>query len=110
MFQCHLYEPIKKLIEDHSSCVLFLSSSSCSVCLAVEKKLEMLEKIHTKTYFIAAKLEEVPKLSGSYLVFTIPTVLIFHRGKEIHRQSRFFQWSLLENALEESTQEKGPYK
>lgn len=110
MIQSHAFTQVMDWIQSDSTTLLFVSSTTCSVCVAVGQKLEILEQFHGKTRFVSAKLEELPELSGSLLVFTVPTVLVFREGKEIHRQSRFFRWDLLEGALEESVQEKRPYE
>ncbi len=37
----------------------------------------------------------MPEVSGEFLVFTVPTILVFYDGKEIIRQSRFIQFEKL---------------
>lgn len=101
---------IEKEIQSHPSVVLFLSTASCSVCLSVHERLTQWESRHPDTFFLGGKLDQTPELSGRFLVFTVPTVLVFQEGKELHRQSRFIRWDVLEAAIQESTQEKKPYE
>jgi thioredoxin-like negative regulator of GroEL len=103
-------QAIKDQVELEPSVVLLLSSKGCSVCTAVEAQLQQLETRYPNTLFLMAKLDDEPELSGEYLVFTVPTVLVFQNGREIHRASRFIRWTQLAEALDWSLHEKKPYE
>ncbi|QSX08863.1 thioredoxin family protein [Alkalibacter rhizosphaerae] len=96
-------------LNKNRSVVLSLSSNGCNVCVAVNAKLLEVEKSYPDATFITAKLDDVPELSGRFIVFTVPTILIFQAGKEYHRESRFIDFVRLEKYLKESFQEKRPY-
>lgn len=48
---------------------------------------------------IVVSLEDMKEISAKYLVFTAPTVLLFHQGKEILRESRFISLENTERTL-----------
>lgn len=95
MRSCKDWQEVQNEVTKSPSTVLFISSKDCSVCVAVHAKLSQLEKEFPRALFLTGKLDEIPRLSGSYMVFTVPTVLVFDQGKEIHRESRFIDWTRL---------------
>lgn len=95
-------QQLQEEIQNKVSTVLFVSSNNCSVCTAVYAKLEEMERSCPDTAFISAKLDNIPGISGLHMVFTVPTVLVFKNGSEIHRESRFMDWARLEKRILES--------
>ena len=79
--------------------VLYIGLDGCDVCQAMKPKvMEMLN--HYPSILVAeAKINQMPELSGTYLVFIAPTVLVFRQGKEIYRTSRFIDLKELELRL-----------
>ncbi|MFD3448213.1 thioredoxin family protein [Microbacteriaceae bacterium 4G12] len=80
-------------------CLLFIKTANCGVCDAVFVKTERLLMSYPKIESIFVSLEELPQVSGEYLVFTAPTLLMFVRGKEVLRESRFIVFEKLEQNI-----------
>ncbi len=53
------------------------------------EKVNRLLKQYKNVGNIVVSFEDMKEISAKYLVFTAPTVLLFHQGKEILRESRF---------------------
>lgn len=44
-------------------------------------------------------IDELVEITGQFLVFTVPTILIMHEGREILRESRFIDLQAVERTL-----------
>jgi len=93
-------EIIKKTIVNNKVCLMQISSEQCSVCVAVEPKLDELLSNYPKVQSMLCKTDDVPAIAGEYTVFTAPTVLLFFEGREVYRTSRFIDFERLTEMLE----------
>lgn len=75
--------------------ILYFSSKDCNVCHSVFPKLVQM----IKDYPIDVgriDVNESKKLAGQSLIFSIPTIIVFDEGREMHRESRFIDFAGLE--------------
>lgn len=93
-------EQVKSSIKKHPILLLLIKTDHCGVCDSVMAKLEDLLPIYTQVQGMYIRMEEAPDLSGEYLVFTAPTLLLFVEGKEVFRQSRFILMGEVEKQLQ----------
>ncbi|MFS0554920.1 hypothetical protein [Brevibacillus sp. 179-C 1.1 NHS] len=56
-------------------------------------------KKHPQVKSMVTSIEKAPFISGEFLVFTAPTILLFADGKEVFRQARFISFDELERVL-----------
>jgi len=63
------------------------------------EKVNRLLKQYKNVGNIVVSFEDMKEISAKYLVFTAPTVLLFHQGKEILRESRFISLENTERTL-----------
>lgn len=100
MEQLKSMNEIEEFLYNNERAILYFSSDECSVCHSVEYQLEkLLEKFpHIKVAKI--KVLELLEVTGKYLIFTVPEMLFFLQGKEVFRQGRFFNFSELEEEIE----------
>lgn len=96
-------EEIKKAIHDKEIYMLLISSEDCSVCQAVEIKLDELMMNYSSVIREYVKVNEVAEIAGEFLVFTVPTILLFIKGKEVHRESRFINFDKIDYLLSHYT-------
>lgn len=75
--------------------ILYFSSKGCNVCHSVFPKLIQLLKDHPIDIG-RIDVDDSKKLAGQSLIFSIPTIIIFDEGREIHRESRFIDFLGLE--------------
>ncbi|MDK2800294.1 MAG: hypothetical protein PWP27_1084 [Clostridiales bacterium] len=90
---------VKSFINNNKLSLILIKAKNCGVCDAVLVKLEQLVQKYPKIKSSIVSIEQVPEVSGNYLVFTAPTVLFFVEGKEVLRESRFIRFNELENVL-----------
>ncbi|MDO4662765.1 MAG: thioredoxin family protein [Tissierellia bacterium] len=77
---------------------LFFVSKSCSLCNGMyDKSMKLFEKFNIEGKTI--DISENPKLRGKYNVFSAPTVIILENEKEVHRESGFFDFYMLQKII-----------
>ncbi|MBF7097400.1 thioredoxin family protein [Alkalibacter mobilis] len=90
---------LKSHIQSHPLVLLMISSSGCNVCDSILAQMTNFEREHSNVEFVMSKLDDMPNLSGEFVVFTVPTILVFFEGREILRMSRFIDWLKLDKVL-----------
>lgn len=79
-------QELKDYINYNQVTVIVFSTHTCSVCKALKDKLtKKLEGL--KVGYGEVFIEEVEAVTGEYMVFTVPIVLLFIEGKETKRYS-----------------------
>jgi thiol-disulfide isomerase/thioredoxin len=97
----HIIENIaqlENLSAEHSIHILYFTTPSCNVCKSVFPQLETLMEAYPFPIF-KINAESLETLAGQHLVFTVPTILVMHEGKEVLRESRFIDFSKIERIL-----------
>lgn len=79
--------------------LVYFSFPGCSVCHALRPKIEKLLESFAHVEFLYVNTHETPEVSGQYLVFTVPTIILFSRGAEQKRWSRVFGVDDVEQTL-----------
>lgn len=87
------------LIGKGETFLLFVKTENCSVCEGLKPQIEAFEANYLLPFY-EANGSKIPELTGKLLLFTAPVVLIFHKGKEIHRFARFIHLEELRNKLD----------
>ena len=80
--------------------VVYFSQDDCHVCKVLKPKINNLVDSFRGVEFLYIDIKANPKISGQYLVFTIPTIIVFVSGKEHVRFSRHFSVDELNHNLE----------
>ncbi|PPA84841.1 thioredoxin [Brevibacillus laterosporus] len=94
MKECVTLEEIEQELQTFPLCLVLLTSKNCGVCEAVEQKLHIWQSNDQPS-----NIDKLPELSGRFLAFSGPIILVFAYGKEIYRQARFIQMQELSEAL-----------
>ncbi|MCP8969888.1 thioredoxin family protein [Ectobacillus ponti] len=100
MKRLHNLEQLQQAKQSGPLSLIFVKTSSCSVCDAVLPQVEQLLQRYPAISGHLVSLEEVPQVSGELLVFTAPAILLFAEGKEVLRESRFIIFEQLEEQLQ----------
>lgn len=87
-------------IEEQRVLLLYIKTENCGVCDVMLQKVSNLLKPYQNVEKVVISLEDMREISGKYLVFTAPTVLLFYEGKEILRESRFISLEKIERILQ----------
>lgn len=91
-----------KEMEKTKTALLYFGNETCSVCKADWPRIAsfgeevLVGKVDTR---------KNPRFAAQYLVFSQPTVLIFHWGKEIFRQSHFLSFPQIDERMKTSEEE-----
>ncbi|PEB50927.1 thiol reductase thioredoxin [Bacillus pseudomycoides] len=93
-------EELVAYIEEKDLALLFIKTENCGVCDVMLEKVSRLLEHYQGVENIVISLQDMREISGKYLVFTGPTVLLFHEGKEILRESRFISLEKIERVLQ----------
>ena len=80
--------------------VVMAKTHTCSVCGPIALQLDQVMKQYPNIPYYHIYIEEVEEFSGQHLVFTVPTILIFSKDKELLRESRFINFDKIKRLLE----------
>lgn len=97
-------QDVKRFTNGNGVNLLLIKAKACGVCDAVLVKLQELLNEYTGVEASSVFIDEVPQISGEFLVFTAPTILVFFDGKEVLRESRFIRFSNIRGILDAISQ------
>ncbi|MBO1581179.1 thioredoxin family protein [Bacillus sp. XF8] len=100
MRKFQMIEELVAYIEEQRLLLLFIKTENCGVCDVMLEKVNHLLKQYHAVENIVISLQDMKEISAKYLVFTAPTILLFHEGKEILRESRFISLEKIERSLQ----------
>ena len=80
--------------------MVIAKSHSCSMCDTILKTMESnipnLDKINIHNIYI----DDVEEFRGQHTIFSVPTVLIFSKGKELLRESRYINYGKIQRLID----------
>lgn len=94
------YDKFTQLLNETEFGLLFTTSPNCSVCHADLPKVEQLIEANEFPGF-HLDVSEVPLATGQLNLFSSPTVILFYKGKEYHRQVRIIDFNELLYRMQE---------
>ena len=94
-------EMIQSTLKNKPLVLAYFSTPECNVCKSLLPKVKALLKHYPPVHFIYINTHEHPLLAGQYMVFAVPTLILFAEGKEWKRFSRFIGLGELEQALQQ---------
>ncbi|MCF7796845.1 MAG: thioredoxin family protein [Lentisphaeria bacterium] len=68
----------------------YCSTPTCNVCQVLKPQVQEMTANLEEWEFVYINTVESPGIAGQYLVFTVPTLLLFVQGREVKRFSRHF--------------------
>ncbi|KFN02898.1 thioredoxin [Bacillus clarus] len=93
-------EELVAYIKEQQLVLLFIKTENCGVCDVMLRKVNYVLEDYDYVKKVEILLQDMQEISGQYLVFTGPTILLFHEGKEILRESRFISLENIERVLQ----------
>ena len=78
--------------------ICFFTAPACSVCHAVKPRLIELAKRYQLPVMLVS-VDQYVAHAAERLIFTVPKVLIVHKGREISRESRYINFEHLERTM-----------
>lgn len=84
--------------------LVYISLPQCGVCHAI---LPRVAEVTTNLAIPAFQVDaaENPEVASHFQVLTVPAVLVFVDGKEVHRQARFIDVKKIQGLLEDYQQQ-----
>jgi len=79
--------------------VAYFSHDECNVCKTLRPKVREMLNTYPEVVFRYINIKEEPETGGQHLVFAVPTIVVFHLGKEIKRFSRYVSLGEMEDFL-----------
>ncbi len=92
-------QEIQEIIRQTPLLVAYFSYPECSVCKVLRPRVEALTR-QMGIDFVYVDTHLHPEISGQFIVFAVPTIVIFVEGKEAKRFSRHFGMEELAAFLE----------
>lgn len=92
-------EKILKVIEGNKLVVLVASTKDCGVCTAIKPRIKTILEGYKQVKEIDIWIDSLAEASGEFMIFTVPTIILFAGGKEVHRESRIIDFRRLEFEL-----------
>ena len=93
----------KQILKLHPVVIAYFSTPDCNVCKVLRPKVKELVQGYQMVKFIYIDTTEQPALAGQYIVFTVPTIILFVEEKESKRFSRSFSLSEIKGFLDRIT-------
>lgn len=90
---------ILKEINNNKLSVLVGSTKGCGVCVAIKPRMEELLGKYRGVKGIYVSIDSFKEAAGEFMIFTVPTIILFAGGKEVHRESRIIDFQRLEFEL-----------
>ena len=93
------YSQVEKII-NRDLVMIIAKSHTCNTCNTIanilDNNMSHFDKIDKYNIYI----DDIEEFRGEYLIFSVPTVLIFSEGKELLRQSRYFDYAKIDRLIE----------
>lgn len=100
MIKISIKEELKKIVSTGEPVLIYFSGENCSVCQVLKPKIDEVIPLNfpkMKIYEVKANLYK--EIASSFLVFSIPTILVFFDSKEFFRKGRNISISQFVNEL-----------
>lgn len=93
-------ESIDKFIEDNYITLGYFSTEYCSVCKALKPKIVAIADSYKQVEMFYSGIDKNQELSGKFMVFTVPTIILFIEGKEHKRFARYVSTNEIRESIE----------
>ncbi|CAM3352766.1 thioredoxin family protein [Paenibacillus taichungensis] len=92
---------IDTFIQNNRMSMLYVSQENCNVCHAIYPKLKELVSQYPEIKLAHIDARKVKEVAGKFLIFTVPTIMLFQGQQEYLREDRFVQFAQLELGLQQ---------
>ncbi len=94
-------EEFQQILERHPIVVGYFSTESCNVCKVLRPQVRQMVEEMGGAHFEYIDTEKSPMLRGQYLVFSVPTIIVFVEGRETKRFNRYLSLQELQAYLQQ---------
>ncbi len=89
----------QELLQKNIITVGYFSTETCNVCKVLRPQVRQICSKFDDVHFEYVDIEKAPELRGQYLVFSVPTIIVFVEGREHKRLNRYMSLQEFENEL-----------
>jgi thioredoxin 1 len=93
-------DAIVQQIAEKERLLAYFSFLECNVCKTLLPKVKDMIAGYAGVDFLYIDINRNPLLRGQYLVFSVPTLVLFEQGRETKRFSRYFSLEELKTEVE----------
>lgn len=93
-------EELEATKKEHPFFLLYVGMEGCNICHSDKPKVEELSR-EMKLPAYEIDYNETPSIRGCLNIFTVPVVLLFREGREVHRQARIIALEELRYRIEQ---------
>ena len=79
--------------------VAYFSHDECNVCKVLKPQVQEIINSFEQVQFLYVNIKESPEISGQFVVFAVPTIILFFEGREAKRYSRHISLEEFKNFL-----------
>lgn len=84
----HSIGEIHASIDENPMVLLYITSQDCGVCQALKPMiLDALEKTNKAIFPVTASINDLPALSGAFMAFSAPVLILYDHGREVLREA-----------------------
>lgn len=94
------FDAFRESVAEAALSLAYFTGPSCSVCHAIEPKLDAMMLEHPDWAVMKVDGSKAPEVTGQLLVMAVPTLVFFVDGREVDRLSRSFSMAQVEELLE----------
>jgi predicted thioredoxin/glutaredoxin len=93
------HEEVNEIIQKEFVMII-AKTHSCSICNTIlnvmKNNIPNLDQIEQYAIYV----DDLDQFRGEHLIFSVPTVLIFSKGKELLRESRYINYGKITRLIE----------
>lgn len=78
------YEEFNESVNSHNWLLVYVSANWCKPCSGFSPIVEKISNIYSKLLgTVKIDVEKVPEVAGEYDLKSVPTLLLFHKGRVV---------------------------
>ena len=106
MKKLETYQQILNKIKEEKYFLLYVSINNCNICQIDMPKVEKIVNEQNFTAYHIIEASEIPEAVGQLSLFSVPVVILFYEGREIHRQAKIIDFEELNYRMEQIRENK----
>ena len=94
------HEEFEMKLKEHPVWVTYFSHDECNVCKVLKPQVREIVGQFDGAAFLYVNTKESMEVAGQFMVFAVPTIILFYEGREAKRYSRHISLGDFEGFLE----------
>ena len=90
-------------LKNHPVLVTYFSHDECNVCKVLKPQVREIVSQFDEAEFLYVNTKESLEVAGQFMVFAVPTIILFYEGREAKRYSRHISLQDFKSFLEKMT-------